>query len=903
MKKLWQVSAGIALVPVITFILHAQEAATQIQGRAVSEDFSSMSDLELELKTVESVPPIPASDVPEMGAAFYSAQHAPGTPEPWPPMPDSMGLAAWPLGDGVFLLDDLGKNYDVSAKAGLTTGGVRAMDDFSDSSSSPANTNFFIGVEGTNIVVSWISSTNKIYLLEHRATLTGETQWSELQNYLLATANTNVTRFVHTNILQSQPMDFYRLFDVTPVARDDFFAVDQDSSANQLDIFQNDSDPNDDLFFISSLASASHGSISYSSDASTFQYTPDSGFYGVDNFAYTITSNHGDTSSNATVTVFVNQSGNSPPSVNDTIITLQTNVYTATFNALTNSSDPDGDSPVLFSVNPPGLGSVSNDTSGNITYTRNPNVFGNDAFTYIVTDGKGGYAVGNVKILQLDTDGDGMPDQWEMANGLDPTTDDSMDDPDGDGLPNLAEFVLGTNPNAPDNPLNFSSVTNGMQVSDFVQLPIYGLSATVQNPPITLYVNGAPAENSFLAQGPDGQWLVNWDTTFLTNGSYQIQLECSVAPPASPDSITDVLGVEKTVEVGNPIVFDKLTSQFTSFLLIDGTLADTNDTYDVQLYDDSGNPLVYATGLIAPDGQISLYWDLTDGNGNQISFGNIQAVFTLHPPESPDGIHANDSSSSTSFSRWFLKDAANYGGPFTVAWGWNSYGSQFNNYETETMSDGVINILGNPSDFSSYDLLPVANIPYGDSAFRFDSDSDKNIMMHALQNSGNFFWLGHAGSAVILGDEMHSAIGTADVLTWLGNAAYQSTRKHPKTDKHPYNLLILDGCQTYDSRWANVFGIDFSAGGSPYSTADYDAVGRPERAFVGWTQIVLLPSSGDFSGLTHAQYAEALGNLFGYWMAGYPLNYCMSQFSGDAIPNGFTGADSWEISGCVDLER
>ena len=24
---------------------------------------------------------------------------------------------------------------------------------------------------------------------------------------------------------------------------------------------------------------------------------------------------------------------------------------------------------------------------------------------------------------------------------------------------------------------------------------------------------------------------------------------------------------------------------------------------------------------------------------------------------------------------------------------------------------------------------------------------------------------------------------------------------------------------------------------------------------------------------------------------------------GDAIPNGFTGADSWQISGCLDLER
>jgi hypothetical protein len=785
-------------------------------------------------------------------------------------------------------------------------GGGGGGGSFTNYSYFPPNTNFFIGVEGTNLVVSWISSTNKIYLLEHRATLNSGTPWGELQNYILAAANTNKTRFVHTNILQSQPTHFYRLFDVTPIARDDFFAIDQDSSDNQLDIFQNDSDPNDDLFFISNLVPASHGGISYTLDATTFQYTPDSGFYGVDSFTYTITSYHGE-SATATATVFVNKSGNSSPSVNDTIITLQTNVYSATFNALTNSSDPDGDTNVLYSVGSPSLGSVSNDSSGNITYTRNPSAFGNDAFTYIVTDGNGGYAVGNVKILQQDTTGTGLPDQWNLNYGFDPTADNSTADPDGDGLPNLAELALGTNPNVPDNLLNFSSVTNGMQVSDFVQLPINGLSATVQNPPIRLYVNGAPAENSSLWLGPDGRWFVNWDTTFLTNGNYQIQLDCQVAPANSPDSISDILGTNKTVQVNNPIIFDSLTSKFTDFLLIDGTLIPTNDTYDVYLYDDDGNPLVYATGLSSPDGQVSLYWDLTDGEGDQLSFGNIQAVFTLHPPSGSGSVRPADASSSSSFSRWFLKDAANSGGPFTLAWGWNgitSYFPPFVSHRTELMQDGVINILGNPSDFSSYDLLPVANIPYGDSAFRYDTESDKNIMMHALKSSGNFFWFGHSsGAGVIFGDETHSGIGTYDVQTWLGNDAFQSTRKHPRTNKHPYNLVILDACQTYDLMWANVFGIDFSANGSLNTVADYEDVGRPPRAFVGWTQTVFLPTVGDSSGLAHAQYAEALGYLFGYWMDGYPLDYCLDQFTTDALSNDFTGAASWKISGCIDLER
>jgi hypothetical protein len=51
----------------------------------------------------------------------------------------------------------------------------------------------------------------------------------------------------------------------------------------------------------------------------------------------------------------------------------------------------------------------------------------------------------------LDSDGDGMPDAWEIANGLNPydPTDAGLD-PDGDGLTNLQEYRLGTNPHVYD---------------------------------------------------------------------------------------------------------------------------------------------------------------------------------------------------------------------------------------------------------------------------------------------------------------------------------------------------------------------------------------------------------------------------------------------------------------------
>ena len=46
-----------------------------------------------------------------------------------------------------------------------------------------------------------------------------------------------------------------------------------------------------------------------------------------------------------------------------------------------------------------------------------------------------------------DTDGDGIPDEWETAYGLNPNSNADRDlDSDGDGMSNLAEYMAGTNP-------------------------------------------------------------------------------------------------------------------------------------------------------------------------------------------------------------------------------------------------------------------------------------------------------------------------------------------------------------------------------------------------------------------------------------------------------------------------
>ncbi|MBI4660504.1 MAG: lamin tail domain-containing protein [Verrucomicrobia bacterium] len=75
--------------------------------------------------------------------------------------------------------------------------------------------------------------------------------------------------------------------------------------------------------------------------------------------------------------------------------------------------------------------------------------------------------------ISRDSDGDGLPDEWEIANGTDPAQADAEADPDNDGLTNRQEFLSGTRANDPNSALKVLRV---LQASGSITLEFLAVS-------------------------------------------------------------------------------------------------------------------------------------------------------------------------------------------------------------------------------------------------------------------------------------------------------------------------------------------------------------------------------------------------------------------------------------------
>jgi len=170
-----------------------------------------------------------------------------------------------------------------------------------------------------------------------------------------------------------------------PVALNDSATTDEDKAVF-INVSMNDYDVDGtiDLGSIVIVDYPSHGSLEIYANG-TVKYIPNADYHGDDEFNYTIKDNDGAVSNVATVFITVSPV-NDPPVANDDYAIVEEDSSGNQIDVLANDTDMDGDSLEIISVSSPLHGTVYHD--GNyVYYTPDANYYGDDSFTYTITDG------------------------------------------------------------------------------------------------------------------------------------------------------------------------------------------------------------------------------------------------------------------------------------------------------------------------------------------------------------------------------------------------------------------------------------------------------------------------------------------------------------------------------------
>ncbi|TNF68313.1 MAG: tandem-95 repeat protein, partial [Gammaproteobacteria bacterium] len=178
-----------------------------------------------------------------------------------------------------------------------------------------------------------------------------------------------------------------------PVIVDDNVLSDEDLVIT-INPLANDFDVDGDPLTISNVTHGEHGVVTINPD-NTINYQPDANYNGSDSFSYTVSDGNGGIST-ATVQVVINPINDAPVIVDDDVLTDEDLVII--INPLANDFDVDGDPLTISNVTQGKHGVVTINPDGSIKYIPDVNYSGLDSFSYAVSDGNGGFNVGEVNI-------------------------------------------------------------------------------------------------------------------------------------------------------------------------------------------------------------------------------------------------------------------------------------------------------------------------------------------------------------------------------------------------------------------------------------------------------------------------------------------------------------------------
>jgi lysophospholipase L1-like esterase len=161
--------------------------------------------------------------------------------------------------------------------------------------------------------------------------------------------------------------------------------------------------------------------------------------------------------------------GAAPPNTPPVAMNLAlTNAANHDLSGFLRGSDAETTNLVFSVVSSPAHGVLTgfDSATGAFDYRPVHGFTGADSFTYRASDGALESIPATVNLWiapEPDSDGDGIPDAWEVARGLNPLVHEAEADPDGDGLSNRQEYLADTDPLSPTSGLKPPTVTMDAQ--------------------------------------------------------------------------------------------------------------------------------------------------------------------------------------------------------------------------------------------------------------------------------------------------------------------------------------------------------------------------------------------------------------------------------------------------------
>lgn len=135
--------------------------------------------------------------------------------------------------------------------------------------------------------------------------------------------------------------------------------------------------------------------------------------------------------------------------------------------------------------------------------------------------------------VAVDTDGDGLPDEWEKKFGLDATTADADTDSDGDGFTNAEEFAAGTDPlDKKSHPDYFDSLKLVMPLKETMLPFFFEKAEQLPGGKTRYYFRDPKAKNSYGGRGLQYNPLEGediGDTGFVVKGLDRKTMKVKVA--------------------------------------------------------------------------------------------------------------------------------------------------------------------------------------------------------------------------------------------------------------------------------------------------------------------------------------------------------------------------------------